>query len=555
VQVGGDEWNKATASRLEREYQAARPLLDSLTRDAVKLSEAMGGVVTPVSEDDEDAPYYPESWDELSNVKQQEVEDAYVEDMTPKFLQDEVDNWYSSGNATDDAKVMLAHDAGETTEWFHDAIDGFVSDSETRIPFTVGQLQAAITLNYEGGYEGQGDLEVEFDDSVLDSFKETLPQLPGFEAPEPSKLLTETMRDDLTKAIEKAFDKEADEKSGSMDAPEYLNESASEYAGDYFSQMTDKEKFEWAYENDKVDKPDSETKDAPPENKLGVEALPETFDPLNETSGAGYKRTQQLARFLSVARANEIIVERGLRKTSVDAGRLAAIDHTLWDSWKGSSTSDNGMLLQVATAEELGGRLNTKTATGIPVDDLKSTADHRYADIGGYAGIKAYVRAKWETTQYLLDRAGEQELELYRGIDLKRYDPDRYAQAVKEKGVRKQVVTIGGGKTSGALTYEKAPTVKVDRNGAASATTDPSIANEWKGPDTVVLRALVPRTAAISVPAYGINIHSEHEVVIAGTAWKAWDAWLGKAPLFDMVPIGERGTGIGTSAPKLAEAA
>jgi hypothetical protein len=283
-----------------------------------------------------------------------------------------------------------------------------------------------------------------------------------------------------------------------------------------------------------------------------VKALPDKFDPLNETSGTDYKRTQKLARYLSIHRAVEIAKERGIKvegEFDVHTDDVRKVDRKLWEAWKGSSTSPDGMLLQVATAEELGGRLS------IPIEDVKNEASNRYADIGGYAGVKAYIRAKWETTQYLLDRAGAQELPLYRGIDLKRYDPARYEQAVKEKGLDlKQLVIAESPYRASGETYEKAPTIKVDRNGAASATTDPEVANGWKKGSlgNVVLRALVPRTAAISIPAYGINIHSEHEVVIAGTAFKAWDAWIKRAPTFDEVPIGEHGSGIGTSAPKLA---
>jgi hypothetical protein len=225
---------------------------------------------------------------------------------------------------------------------------------------------------------------------------------------------------------------------------------------------------------------------------------------------------------------------------------VAKLDKDLWESWKSSSTSQRGILLQVATAEELGGRLNTKTATAINPTAARNWADEHFAGVGGYKGIKAYIRAKWETTQYLLDKAGTKELELYRGIDLKRHDAERYAAAVKEKMIARQIITEAGVK------YEKLPTLKVDRNGAASTTTDPHVANGWKGEDTVVLRTLVPRTAAVSIPAYGINIHSEHEVVIAGTAWKSWDAWHGRAPGFPLVPIGAPGTGIGTNAPALA---
>ncbi|HMF29120.1 MAG TPA: hypothetical protein VKE42_10140, partial [Candidatus Cybelea sp.] len=62
--------------------------------------------------------------------------------------------------------------------------------------------------------------------------------------------------------------------------------------------------------------------------------------------------------------------------------------------------------------------------------------------------------------------------------------------------------------------------------------------NGWgSDQNRVVLRAEVPRTAAISVPAYGVNVHGEHEVVVAGTAWKGWDAWQGTAPTFDEEPM------------------
>jgi hypothetical protein len=56
----------------------------------------------------------------------------------------------------------------------------------------------------------------------------------------------------------------------------------------------------------------------------------------------------------------------------------------------------------------------------------------------------------------------------------------------------------------------------------------------------VVLRAEVPRTAVLSVPAYGVNVHSEHEVVVTGTSWRGWDAWSDKAPSFEDVPMGTK---------------
>jgi hypothetical protein len=160
-------------------------------------------------------------------------------------------------------------------------------------------------------------------------------------------------------------------------------------------------------------------------------------------------------------------------------------------------------------------------------DDTIEYANQHFSSIGGYAGVKAYVRAKWETTQYLLDKADVKTLDLYRGIKLKPEVYQKFLVAWRAYEDRKQV---GG--------FDYMPTLSIARNGAASTTTDETVANNWgTSENRIVLRAEVPRTAAISVPAYGINVHSEHEVVVAGTAWKGWDSWAGKAPRLGDVPL------------------
>ena len=56
----------------------------------------------------------------------------------------------------------------------------------------------------------------------------------------------------------------------------------------------------------------------------------------------------------------------------------------------------------------------------------------------------------------------------------------------------------------------------------------------------VVLRSSVPRTAVLSVPAFGQNMHGEREYTLLGTAWHNWDAWSRAAPEFDRVPMKDR---------------
>lgn len=675
VEVGGDEWNRQVARKLEREYQLAKPALEKITNNAVKESADAGagwkslseqdrvdafnawrkeqkiddydeaiekwdaipdeekikiavdhGVVAAEAllkpkdtwdslsaeqqdtaywqwfdknkdnyetgatakeawdklsdeekvefalhdpyesdEDEDDTPIIPEEWDMLTYDQQNETEEKWKKNNYDSYHQSEVDNWYDNGSALDDAKNAVAWDYtknldSDGREWAVDAMEEWrasYDDAEKPLPFSTDQLLANISITYSGNGEGSEDPDIEFDDAGLDAqgnFDPDQMNMPGIEPQKPSDRLTEDMRQEIIADLTKAFNKKADDRQSDMEPPDYLSESVDEYLDSSWGEMTDKQKFEYAEEYEIFEVPDSESKDPTISANVDpykVEALPSKYDPLNETTGTDYQRTQRLARYLSIMRAREVIKERtGLSATKQ---RVAEIDSALWSAWKGSSTSEFGILLQVATAEELGGRLNPKTATGIDVDASKELAERRYKDIGGYKGVLAYLRAKWETSQYLLDKAGQHELALYRGLDLARTKKDEFDAAMKEKMARaKQMVTYNPDPSYASdEKFTKLPTVRVDRNGAASTTTDIGVANGWAGAreGKITLRAVVPRTAAISIPAYGINVHGEHEVVVAGTAWKGWDAWAGKAPSLDKIPIGPKGSGIGTNAP------
>jgi hypothetical protein len=317
-----------------------------------------------------------------------------------------------------------------------------------------------------------------------------------------------------------------------MEPPEYLQENANESADSSWEEMDDDEKYEWAKKNtDLIDEAEAESP-----GSEEIDALPNKFDPLEQNaSHQDYRRTQRLARYLSEERASQLLVERGIIKDPAEARRWAkAADTALWDGWKSSSTSNMGKVLQVATAEELGGKFRNvypKRVLG-SVEIAKSEADSMFPQLGGYDGVKAYIRAKWETTQYLLDKADTHVVNVYRAVSIPNVDGEGAGAAVMKKE------TVQAGRFEYGSNYEKLPDLHVVRNGAASTTTDQSVANKWDGSsDRVVLRASVPRTAVLSIPAYGQNIHSEHEVVIAGTSWVGWDAWAKKAPTFSEVPM------------------
>jgi hypothetical protein len=543
VEVGGDAWNKSTARRLEREYQQAKPKIEEIVNKAIGQEVAVPEPSDDEDEDEGEPPFEPEEWDMLSKSGQDYVQEHYVEHEVEKYHESEVSNWYDSGQALDQAKQQLVEEYNDNkeTEWVENVIEKYRDDltqggeyPNRDIPFSDDDILSAINLEYQDGYEGNGDFGVEFDDTALQAPTNLPPPeqgtLPGIEPLKPEGQLTEAMREELTKRIEKAFDKKSQDDSSSLDPPDYLMESAQEFAAeDWSSNLSDKQKFEYAKNNTSIVEDESTEgtgsyADAPKTSGgyFKIDALPKQYDPLNETTGEDYKRTQALARYLSVERTAALFKDRGIKTTADNIkAEIATLDSKLWNSWKSSSTSPNGQLLQLATADELNGRLRVEQIGG-DRHAIENMGDDFYKSVGGYDGVKAYVRAKWEVSQYLLDKAGVKELKLYRGLG--------FDKEILDKGLKQISTEING--------FKHLPNMEVERNGAASTSTDPHVSNGWKRDDQrLVLRAVVPRTAAVSVPAYGINMQSEHEVVVAGTAWKAWDAWRQKAPTFDQVPL------------------
>lgn len=533
----------------------------------------------------ENAPIVPESWDMMSDDQQQSALTTYIEDTKSDYLDNEIENWREN-DGPDDARYKAAEEFMDGTErgWAQDVLTDLREkrreNEEPDFPYTDKQLLDAIDISHDTGhYPAHKGTTIELDEAVLEPdlaknqqnlglTHETKLKKPSGEGEEtvtetiegPTSKLTADMRIQITEAIEEAFGEHADSVLEDMDPPDYLADNVEEFQKESWDGMDDDSKFDWTSHNTNI------IKDAEQEYNDYVEAggvteggqidkLPETFDPLQDNGDdMDYRRTQRLAKFMSVNRAAGLITERGVKipDLAIDPGegpeavkaavlaRVEKIDTQLWTSWKGSSTSSDGWLLQVAAHDELGGRLNefpTKGAYGekdLTFDGARSYADERYKQIGGYEGVKAYVRAKWETTQYLLDKADIHQLQLYRAINMKRAEGPKAQLEQAQKTAK--TVNIGGDD------FKALPDLAIKRNGAASTSVDRGVPNGWNGNDgRVVIRAEVPRTAVLSVPAYGINVQKEREVVVTGTAWTGWDAWEGKAPDFEKQPITHHG--------------
>lgn len=605
--VSGDEWNRATGARLESEYAAVRPALDKLATDAAENGVKVGGISGS-------------TWDDISSDVQDEALHSYEEQNYQGVLDSEIQSWHESDSPLNDAKNELAHDDDWKKEQLAELITDRAANGDPRIPYSPDDLTNAISVEWD---DGNKNPKIEFDDSKLQTpdvpgFSKDQLALPGIEPSDPSRALTQEMRDHIAETLTTNFNEKAAKNADDATPPDYLSESASESLQTYWNEMDDSSKFEWTKSNTSL-------LDAAAASTDGAEvAMPKKFDPLNETSGEDYQRTQALARYLATARAEQVMKERGIGvattgsidKYTPSADDINTADHTIWADWKGSSSSQNGKLIQVVAHDELGSRLNV-SAKDINPEVIRNYANEEFKDVGGYDGIKAMMRAKWETTQYLMDRANLPTLQAYRGINMastdpryinpegwhiidasqaasgkwvvktsdynsvgEKYDTKEAAEAalkIKNDGLPGVVkgVMMGSAKEQWGLsvgsqptkffdteaearaaraalppaprvenveingqTYTKLPDLKVDRNGAASTSTDAHVSNSW-GSDNgrVVLRAEVPRTAVISVPAYGINVHSEHEAVVMGTAWHNWDAWKVQAPTFGDHPM------------------
>jgi phage-related protein (TIGR01555 family) len=617
IAVGGDPWNKATALRLETEYAKVKPKLEATVKDALSLdyAEALATVAEPAD------------WDSLSSDDQSKTESQWKEDRFQEYLESEEQNWRENGDRENEAKNKVVDDfdradfGDDDSEWLKDALTEWhdeYEDDDHHVPYTVEQIYDSLKLKLRS--DSEGPLIVDFRNSMLDKPDTALAEgnvpLPGFTDPDPSLALNSDMRAGITAAIMEAFGERVSDVESEIEPPDYLSESAKEILDTLWNQMDDDEKYLAAQEANIASPdtyPNSDDDDDHP-NVQRLTELPKHYDPLamEGSSEADYRRTQSVARTVSVLRARDLIKERTKATPSIED--IAALDKEVWEAWKESSKSNGGLLLQVASADELGGRLRVEHLHRMPLK-IRESADRNYKKFGGYEGIKAYIRAKWETTQYLLDKADIHTMDVYRAVNVedqpgfketKRISLDADLKPVaapskqeiddahlalikwgnkniKDNSNLSDFIRLLTEKSTGAnnsLSFEYAiknnappdpknpnnvggyipadiakevdvfrrlaplrgkytelPEIQLERNGCASTTLTPDVANGWDGQRRVVLRAHVPRTAVLSVPCYGINVHSEREVVVGGLAWTAWDAWEGRAPTVMQLPI------------------
>ena len=195
------------------------------------------------------------------------------------------------------------------------------------------------------------------------------------------------------------------------------------------------------------------------------------------------------ARLATVAinrRMNEIVANRS---DGFLASELKESQDELWSEWISSSAGAGGRRLQAA-AKELGAKgreVSGSYATPLPKADPQD--------------VEA-LRATYLTSQKVLEHAGIEYLDLYRGMKLNR---DQISKVQYDE-------------------LDQADDVGFVPSMLQSATTDLEVAEKF-GSKGIVVRMRVPRELIVAVPSFGDNEHEEEEYVVMGGDWLDYEIY------------------------------
>ncbi len=490
----------AVNARLKKEFDAVEPHLTELLAEAQTKEVRMG---TPMS------------WEAIPDSVKLVVEEDY--------------KLYHGGEAL---QSIIQYEAENMSNYLNDelALNGGVVDPLLDIlglDDPHGEWKAEVWTDW-GEKEGldaksvqeAGKGEVHFEDgvqvhNVIDYSK--LRKADG-------SSFTDEEINSLKAKFEVDYDVQKDKKIDQLidahldDPPDYLQQQALDDVAEMFNSMDPETQFDYAKNSTSILEEMEETYE-------GI-ATPDTWKPY--TNGTDYLKTRASASYLQRERTKEIMAEK-MKGSTFDDGDADWAAVKMWSEWKASSTSDVGLAMQHASAEELGVKLhkrfNTPEYKRAIADGYKELGSHysnRHAEEYGKAVAQAHMRATWESSQYVLKQAGLDQIEVYRGLKLN-------AKKVGMTGTPTLVEHDGHA-------YSKLTGMRLDANSAASTSVLLNKANNWNGigvteTDTVrvVMRIKSPRESVLSIPAFGQNVTEEQEVVVLGSERKV-DYWKHQAP-------------------------
>ncbi len=203
-----------------------------------------------------------------------------------------------------------------------------------------------------------------------------------------------------------------------------------------------------------------------------------------------------------------VAASMGVKLEKVDPALVRDRVRELVNTWSRTAGDHDveALLVQEAARQEFG-------LTNARAKDLKAMADQmldgwspgQYAyyrttlESPAFAGYRAFVRAQYDETQEFLERAGIDEVLVYRG-----------------GGIPKGIVPPEGGDEAWGAGY-----VNVRQNPLTSWSTSATVASDFQvdgslNQDPAIFATVVPRERILSTPATGNGCLREAEVVILG---------------------------------------
>jgi hypothetical protein len=266
IDVGGYAWAKYGYVPTPSSWSSlSSDIRDKLTNDGDRARHTASG-----------SGYTPESWDQISEHDQSQIETAWMRSTHDEFVDSEVQNWRDSGQALEDAKTSLAENDARDESWAKAALEEWRNgrdDEGAGIPFTNEQILDAVSIDYSSRYgDGNSDPDITIDEDKLKD--QSQPSLPGLEVPP----LSEKTQQEIADALTKGFNDEAESNAQDADPPSHISDNVSEYQDEYWSSMDDDQKYEWAERNSEL--PEYPLDDDEEEHPEPVEVTDEQQDAL-----------------------------------------------------------------------------------------------------------------------------------------------------------------------------------------------------------------------------------------------------------------------------------
>jgi len=431
------------------------------------------------SEDDE-----PGDWSDVDGDDQSTVHDHWLNDQY-----DSGDFQWDDSEFVNDAVNDLKHD------------DEFLKEVEEEFFSNLGFADEEAALPLEGESEDkQFDLVYSLDEDTVTYDADDIATLVDTDLLrfKNGKELSPKQIEEVERTWAEAYETKLENFKEDIYQTGSYQEASSSAENDYYDQqwsnMDDSEKLKLAAELDIY-----------PEGKksLGTESVDSEPDEWvtgldSDSEDDDYNKTRAIANKLAELRTRELIVERelGVNKATVGetvgnakpgffvmhaSGAPAGIFPTreeaeafaktlpnqslspvkveqrisaIWEEWKSSSSNTASTAFQVMAAKELDGLHRFSD------EEVRDSLRNLSAREQGI--LRAYARAQWETTQFILAKAETDEIEVFRGLIM----PGAEVKATKHEFLSP------GGKPLQARVIQHTNQVATNSDGSPAGTTD-----------------------------------------------------------------------------------